>query len=359
MTGQTLHPAMHLGYRLSICIATRNRSELLLETIASALPQLGEQVEIVVVDGASSDHTPLAMSQLAAQDSRVRFFREEENGGIDRDYDKAVTYATGTYCWLMSDDDWFLPGAIARVLEATTDDPSLIVVDAQVRDAHQSVLLLEHRLNLNADKVYGADELEPLFVATARQLSFIGSVVVRRSLWISRLREPYFGSYFIHVGVIFQHPLPRGAVVLTSPCLSIRYGNASWTSRSFEIWIFQWPRIVWSMPTISAHAKRSVVMERPYESVRELVLMRAKGAYSRVEYQRWVAPGPSSKGKKFLCKVIAMVPGTLLNLLAITYVLAFSRARRFALVDLIDSPYFPFKFIRRWLYGQQTSIQSK
>ena len=352
-------PTEHSGCRLSICIATRNRIELLTETIESALTQLGEQVEIVVVDGASNDKTPSAMAELAAQDGRIRYFREEENGGIDRDYDKAVGYATGTYCWLMSDDDLFLPGAIARVLAASKDDPSLIVVDAQVRDVRQSGLLLENRLSLNADQVYGVDELEPLFVATARQLSFIGSVIVRRSLWLDRQRDPYFGSYFIHVGVIFQQPLPQGAVVLTSPCLSIRYGNASWTARSFEIWVFKWPRIVWSLPTISACAKRSVVMERPYESVRELILLRSKGAYSREEYHRWVAPGPSSKGKKFMCLVIAMVPGNLVNLLAICYVLTFSRARRFALTDLIDSPYYPFKFIRRRLCGQQKSNQSK
>lgn len=354
-----MRPIEHLGCRLSICIATRNRAELLKETIESALPQLGEQVEIVVVDGASSDKTSSVMAELAEQDSRIRYFYEEENGGIDRDYDKAVGYATGTYCWLMSDDDLFLPGAIARVLAASKDDPSLIVVDAQVRDSCQSDLLLENRLNLNSDQVYATGELEPLFVTTARQLSFIGSVIVRRSLWLARKREPYFGSYFIHVGVIFQKPLPQGAVVLTSPCLSIRYGNASWTSRSFEIWVFKWPWIVWSLPTISASAKRSVVMERPYESARELIILRSKGAYSTREYHRWVAPGPSSKGKKLMCAAIAIVPGTLLNLLAITYLLIFSRARRFALVDLIDSPYFPFKFMRRRLRRPQTRIQMK
>lgn len=346
------------GCRLSICIATRNRCELLLETISSALSQVGNGVEIVVVDGASSDDTPRAMARLAAEDRRVRYFREEENGGIDRDYDKAVTYATGTYCWLMSDDDWFLPGAIKRVLEVTADDPSLIIVDAEVRDACQSELLLERRLELNSDRVFGPGELEALFVATARQLSFIGAAIVRRSLWLARQREPYFESFFVHVGVIFQQPLPRGATVLTRPCLSIRYGNASWTARAFEIWGYRWPRLVWSLPTLSPHAKGSVVMERPYESIRELVLLRSKGGYSMTEYRRWVAPGPSSSARKLLCAAIAMVPGGLMNLFAIVYVLAFSRARRFALVDLIGSPHFLFRFLRRASYKPQARIRA-
>jgi abequosyltransferase len=343
--------------RLSICIATRNRCELLLETISSVLPQMGENVEIVVVDGASSDDTPRVMARLAEEDHRVRYFREERNGGIDRDYDKAVTYAAGTYCWLMSDDDWFLPGAVERVLEATETAPSLIVVDAEVRDVSQSQLLLERRLELNTDQVFTPSEFEALFLATARQLSFIGSAIVRRSIWLERQREPYFGSYFIHAGVIFQQILPSSAVVLTSPCLSIRYGNASWSARSFEIWIFQWPRLIWSLPTVSALAKKCVVMERPYESVRELVLLRAKGAYSGAEYRRWVAPGQSSRRRKLICAAIAMVPGNLMNLIAVAYVLAFSKARQFALVDLVDSPYFPFKFMRRSLLRAQARKQ--
>jgi glycosyltransferase involved in cell wall biosynthesis len=320
---------------------------LLLETLSSALAQVDERVEIVVVDGASTDGTQRAMRRLAATDCRVRYFRESENGGIDRDYDKAVTYAIGTYCWLVSDDDLFLPDAIAQVLAAMADTPSVIIVDAQVRDARQSKLLLERRLELHAERVFGTSELEPLFLATGRQLSFIGAAIVQRSVWLSRQREAYFGSNFVHVGVIFQEPLPHGARVLTQPCLSIRYGNASWTARAFEIWTFLWPALVWSLPTISESAKRSVVRERPYESIRELVLFRSKGAYSWVEYRRWVAPGPSSRARKLLCAAVAVLPGAMLNLLAITYVLTFSRAPRFALVDLIRSPNFPFKFLRR------------
>lgn len=333
--------------RLSICIATRNRCAYLEQTLASALAQCDARVEIVVVDGASDDDTPAVMARLCASDPRLRYFREASNGGIDQDYDKAVGYAQGEYCWLMSDDDWFLPGALARVLKATDAAPSLVVVDAEVRDAVQAEILLARRLELPADTTFAPEELEALFCATARQLSFIGSAIVHRALWLARERSAYYGSFFIHVGVIFQQPLPAPAVVLTTPCLAIRYGNASWTARAFEIWICRWPQLVWSLPSVSVAAKRSVTQERPYESLREIVLLRAKGAYDWAGYRRWVAPGPSTTTRKLLCAAVARAPGSVINLLSIAYVLAFSRARRFALVDLLDSPYFPFKFLRR------------
>ncbi|KAF5057858.1 Glycosyl transferase family 2 [anaerobic digester metagenome] len=335
------------SYKLSICIATRNRCELLLETINSVLVQLGDCIEIVVVDGASTDATPHVMSRLASENSCVSYYREEKNGGIDRDYDKAVIYAKGMYCWLMSDDDWILPGAVNRVLKAMDGDPSLIVVDAQVRDIRQSEVLLERRLELNSDQFFGPGELEQLFLATVRQLSFIGSTIVRRSLWIERHREQYYESYFVHVAVIFQQLLPRGARVLVDPCISIRYGNASWVARGFEIWSIRWPQLIWSLPTISLNSKLSVVSEKPYESIRDLILWRSKGAYSLTEYRRWIATSSSPMFRKILGAVIAMIPGCMVNLVVITYVLLFSKNRQFALVDLIDSPYFVFKFFIR------------
>ena len=43
--------------RLSICIATYNRASCIGETLRSIIPQITEEVEIVVVDGASTDNT--------------------------------------------------------------------------------------------------------------------------------------------------------------------------------------------------------------------------------------------------------------------------------------------------------------
>lgn len=345
-------------YRLSICIATRNRCALLMETLSSALTQMDERVEIVVVDGASTDDTPLAMARLAEQDGRVHYFREEQNGGIDRDYDKAVMYAKGTYCWLMGDDDWFLPGALNRVLEATASDPSFIVVDAEVRDAEQSRVLVKRRLELTSDRNFGPDELESLFLATAKQLTFIGSAIVRRSLWLARKREPYFGSFFIHVGVVFQQPLPHGALVLVEPCLSIRYGNVSWSAKTFEIWTSKWPNLIWSLTHFPESSRAAIVAKRPYWSARELVMMRSTGAYSWTEYRKWVQPSASSRLKKLMCAAIASAPGGILNLLSIIYVLAFSRARKLGLTDLVGSPHFIFKFLRRSAHKTQARTQA-
>ena len=124
--------------RLSICIATRNRAKFIGVTLDTILVQATEEVEIVILDGASTDNTEEVIRRYQARSPRLRYFRQETNVGIDRDFAKAVDLARGDYCWLFCDDDLFRPGAIRVVLEALQNDYSLIIADSEVRNADLS-----------------------------------------------------------------------------------------------------------------------------------------------------------------------------------------------------------------------------
>ena len=127
----------------------------------------------------------------------------------------------------------------------------LIVVNAEDRDADLLGIIGARRLPFLEDKVYKPSEANRLFADVANHLSFIPSVVIRRDLWLSRDRKPYFGSLFVHVGVIFQDRLPGDALVVARPLVAVRNANVSWASRSFEIWMFKWPGLIWSLPGFS------------------------------------------------------------------------------------------------------------
>ena len=52
---------------LSICIATYNRASYIGETLDSIIPQLDDDVELLVVDGASTDNTEDVVRKYAAE----------------------------------------------------------------------------------------------------------------------------------------------------------------------------------------------------------------------------------------------------------------------------------------------------
>jgi abequosyltransferase len=322
--------------KLSICIATYNRGKFIAETLDSILCQIPSNVELIVVDGASPDDTSQVMAQYISRYSHIRYFREQENSGIDRDYDKAVGYATGEYCWLMTDDDLLHPGAIRRVLDALNGDVDLLVVNSEVRNADLSVVLEPRRINLEQDREYNHAEAETAFSELANSLSFIGCTVVRRDVWMARDRASYYGTLFVHVGVIFQSPPLERIKVIAQPQIIIRYGNAMWTARGFEIWMFKWPQLIWSFPAFSGQAKVSVCPAQPWKNVKKLFLYRAIGGYSLVEYRRFFS-GSAGSALRLLTLVIAILPASLANFFASAYCVFLNRNARVGLYDLTRS----------------------
>jgi abequosyltransferase len=174
--------------KLSVCIATYQRGAFIGETLDSILRQMTADVELVVVDGASSDDTPRVVAEAASRHPELRYYRESKNSGVDADYDKAVGYATGDYCWLMTDDDVLLPGAVWRVLQAIESGPDLVVANSEVWNVDFTEKLEAPRLAVVTDIEYDAGHREQFFEKTANYLSFIGSVVIRRDLWRERDR---------------------------------------------------------------------------------------------------------------------------------------------------------------------------
>ena len=303
--------------RLSICIATYNRAAFIGETLDSIIPQLGPGIEVVIVDGASPDDTASVVARYVERAPSIRYFREAQNSGFDGDYDKAVGYAAGEHCWLFPDDDLLAPGAVARVLDALEGGAvDLLIVDTEVRDRTLTRTLQRGRLALKGERRYGPEDADDLLADAGYALSFIGGVIVRKSLWAARRREPYFGSLFIHVGVIFQSAGIGLAKVLGEPLVVIRAGNAMWRPRGFEIWAVMWPSLIWNFAGYADAAKRKVTPREPWRSFPWLLGYRALGAYSRTEYKLYLADRVTGLSG-LLPRLAAVFPGKLANLIGV------------------------------------------
>lgn len=312
--------------KLSICIATLNRAVFIGETLGSIISQVTDEVEIVVLDGGSTDNTTQVVQQYQQRFPRLRYFRQDAPMGVDQDFCRAVELAKGDYCWLMSDDDILKPGAIHSVLNETLHDYGLIIVNAEVKNTDLTNILEQKILRFTSNRIYKPTDSQKFFVETARYLSFIGCVIIKRSLWNTREKEKYFGTAFIHVGVIFQSLLMEDAIVIAEPFIAIRAGNAQWTSKSFEIWFFKWPKLIWSFSHYSNLAKNQVCPEKPYKKILTLLHARGEGSFSLEVYYKRIKPLLSSWLDRATAKTIAILPAFFVNLLGIIYFSSFRRS---------------------------------
>lgn len=106
--------------RLSFVIPTRNQGRFLAQCIDGCLAQGIADSEIVVVDGASTDHT---REVLASYGERVRWISERDRGQSDA-LNKAVRMATGELiAWINSDDYYADDRSIGRLLAEFERDP--------------------------------------------------------------------------------------------------------------------------------------------------------------------------------------------------------------------------------------------
>jgi O-antigen biosynthesis alpha-1,3-abequosyltransferase len=196
--------------RLSICIPTYNFGAFIGETLESLLPQAPEGVEVVVLDGGSTDNTTELVRPFEERFPALRYHRREERGGIDRDLARTVDLARGEYVWLFCSDDVMKPGALSRMLD-------------NIRSAHDvyvcgfTLCTFDMHPLRDAPIMQGASEAEfDLGDAVRRQayfeqaqttpafFSFAGSLIFRKSVWDSvSLDEAFVGSCWAHVARFF------------------------------------------------------------------------------------------------------------------------------------------------------------
>ncbi len=293
---------------LSICIATYNRAGFISKTLESIIPQLRRGIEVVVVDGASTDDTSSVVKRYAAKTRGIRYVRLPEKGGVDQDYCKSVEMARGKFVWLFTDDDLLEPKALARVVRELGSGFSLLVVNAKVMDSGCTRTLVPNMMGRTADTEFDPADLEGLFTAVVPFISFIGCLVIERTVWLSRETKPYYGSEFVHVGVVFQAPLPGKSLVIADPLIAIRYGNAQWTMRASAIWLSKWPRLLWSFSHIPEALKREKVDPVSWKELKKLIVFRALGSYSRGVFREFLLPNSSPVWWKGCAYCIALVP---------------------------------------------------
>lgn len=103
--------------KVSVLIPVYNRAELIVRSVRSAAAQTHGNLEIVVCDNASTDATWQVVQRLAAEDSRIRTFRNDTNLGPTRNWIRALAESRGDYVKVLFSDDWLDPTCVARLVE--------------------------------------------------------------------------------------------------------------------------------------------------------------------------------------------------------------------------------------------------
>ncbi len=106
--------------KVSIIIPVYNTAEYLPQCLDSAINQTMKDIEIIVVDDASTDNSLQIIRHYKSLDERIKVIAFAENKGNGFGRNEAMRQATGTYLMFLDSDDWLDENAVDIVYRKAT-----------------------------------------------------------------------------------------------------------------------------------------------------------------------------------------------------------------------------------------------
>lgn len=97
---------------VSIVMPSYNTGKYIAETITSVLAQTYTNWELLIVDDCSTDDTDAVVAGFS--DPRIRYFKNEQNGGAAVSRNRALREARGRWIAFLDSDDVWLPEKLER-----------------------------------------------------------------------------------------------------------------------------------------------------------------------------------------------------------------------------------------------------
>lgn len=182
---------------VSICIPTFNRADMIGKAIESATGQSYRNIEIIVVDNASTDNTRSVVS--AYTDPRIRYIRNPENLGLFGNANRCIELSGGKYIHILHSDDFIDPQFTATCVEFFEAHPEVAMTFTSTRimtgdTVHGDCVLFDR------DTIFSAPEG---FRRILSQRPFVScpSVMVRKTVYEQvgkySLEYPYSADYYL------------------------------------------------------------------------------------------------------------------------------------------------------------------
>lgn len=214
------------GPLVSVILATHNRAHLLPEAVQSILAQTWQEFEIIIVDDASKDETPIVINYLAENDDRIRSISTRQNIGPGAARNLGIAQARGEYIAIMDDDDLAYPERLATQLTVFKQNTNISLVFSSVSwvDDRMNILqtfpgvVARDQFPASPDQVFNLIYLESNKIPNA-------TILTKKDLWVtfSYPPQPWIGEdWFLFLQLASSNVLMKA---IPQPLLKVRRGQ--------------------------------------------------------------------------------------------------------------------------------------
>lgn len=198
---------------LTVAIPTLNGASYIRETLTSVISQLNDnlEVEIVIMENNSSDQTSEICREFEARYPFIRAVHARATVPFDQNVARAVHESSGTYVWLLADDDVLVPGALEKVLQSLKDlDPAVLLVNFEKVDEELRALDEDgegHKAGTAPSTIKVFDKAEEALAGASFEIfGLLSAIVVERGKFLEYSSKVDFG---LPEGFDFLYIIPR------------------------------------------------------------------------------------------------------------------------------------------------------
>ena len=150
--------------KISICVPTYNRPNLIIELLDSIFNQTYQNFEIIITDNSDNLKTKKVIESKYS-DSRIRYYKNDVNLGMGGNAVKSFGLVTGEFFTFTPDDDiWIEPLKLEKQIKLLNQHPHVNIVYSNAISIDYSGKRLKDFSTINADppaNLLVADELLP------------------------------------------------------------------------------------------------------------------------------------------------------------------------------------------------------
>ncbi len=187
---------------VSIVVPSYNQGKFIAETLTSILNQNYRPIEILVLDGGSTDET-ISVLESYGNCPELKWWSEPDNGVTDA-VNKGLAKVSGEILAIQSSDDVYLPGAVGAAVAAMADHPEAAIVYGDVEYIDEDSLTV------------GKDNLSPFelkrylgrFTYIPQASAFFRAVMSREvGGWRQEVSYAADADYWLRIAV--RHPVVK------------------------------------------------------------------------------------------------------------------------------------------------------
>jgi glycosyltransferase involved in cell wall biosynthesis len=209
---------------LTISIPTYNRLDLLRQTLDRLLPQLTDEVEVVVCDNCSPDGTADFVRSLHEAGKRISLTRHPANIGPDRNMISCFDQGSGQYVWTLCDDDLPCSNAVESLLGAIRRHGPVGLYYFAAKGSDKNV---SDYSDQPVDTGWALHDRDAFARRIGVWVTFASSMVIRRDAFQRDFVERQIGTNVVPAAMVLAAAgRSNCAVIPDKPLLYHRGGNA-------------------------------------------------------------------------------------------------------------------------------------